>query len=67
MSRHTMLILLGILSMASPFTGLPFAWLTWFYLFIGLVTAGIGISFALERRQPVSRGASVHESVTVTS
>jgi hypothetical protein len=55
-----MLIVVGALVMLSPFSGFPLALLTWFYLFVGLVTVLIGVSFRLARRRRARKNA--HES-----
>ena len=49
MSRESMLILLGILVVLSPFLGLPLSMLAWLLPFLGLVILGIGISLRAER------------------
>lgn len=51
MSRESMLIVVGTLMILSPFAGFPLALLTWFYLFAGLLTVLIGVSFRLARRK----------------
>jgi hypothetical protein len=48
MTREQVLIVLGIIVLISPWSGLPLAWLTWILLGIGLVV--IGIAFTLIRR-----------------
>ena len=61
MSRESMLILLGILVMLSPFLGLPLSLLAWLLPFLGFVTLGIGISLRTERKRSTSPVASSHE------
>lgn len=58
MSRESMLIIVGVLLMLSPFVGLPLAILMWFYLAGGLLVALIGVSLRLRRK----RRQLVHES-----
>ncbi len=61
MSRESMLILLGILVMLSPFLGLPLSLLAWLLPFLGLVTLGIGISLRTERTRSAKPAISSHE------
>ena len=49
MSRESMLIVVGVLIVLSPFSGIPLSLLTWFYLFVGLVTLMIGVSLRIAR------------------
>lgn len=59
-----MLIVIGIVLALSPFSGFPLSWLMWFYLALGLLVAGIGISL---RPKPVRRAENVHEASPVLS
>lgn len=64
MSRESILIVVGVLLMVSPFVGLPLAILMWFYLALGLLIALIGTSLRLRKK----RRHTVHEaSQTVLS
>lgn len=58
MSRESILIVVGILLMVSPFIGLPLSILMWFYLAFGLLIASIGASLRLRKK----RRALVHEA-----
>ncbi|MEK7511148.1 MAG: hypothetical protein AAB582_02850 [Patescibacteria group bacterium] len=59
MSRESMLIIVGVLLMLSPFVGLPLAILMWFYLAGGLLIALIGVSLRMRRkRRPIVHEAS---------
>ncbi|HYF28811.1 MAG TPA: hypothetical protein VEA36_00395 [Candidatus Paceibacterota bacterium] len=58
MSRESLLMVLGILIVVSPFTGLPLSLLTWFYVAAGLLIAAIGFTLRLRRR----RRAITHEA-----
>lgn len=58
MSRESILIVVGVLLMVSPFIGLPLSILMWFYLAFGLLIAGIGASLRLRKK----RRALVHEA-----
>lgn len=60
-----MLIVIGAFLMLSPFSGFPLALLTWFYLFVGLLTALIGLSFRLARKRRARRES--HEAAPVLS
>ena len=64
MSRESMLIVLGALVVLSPFSGFPLAWLTWFYLFAGLLTAAIGATLRLRRIRRARKAAMSHEAPT---
>jgi len=67
MSRESMLIVVGILVMLSPFSGFPLSLLTWLYLFIGLVIVGIGISFRLAHRRRAKKNQTIHEAASTIS
>lgn len=58
MSRESILIVIGVLLMVSPFIGLPLSILMWFYLAFGLLIAGIGASLRLRKK----RRAPAHEA-----
>lgn len=58
MSRESLLIIVGLLLMLSPFVGLPLALLMWFYLAVGLAVALVGASLRLRRK----RKQLVHEA-----
>lgn len=64
MSRESILIVVGMVLMVSPFVGLPLSILMWFYLALGLLIALIGTSLRLRKK----RRNTVHEaSQTVLS
>jgi uncharacterized membrane protein len=50
MSRESILILLGVLFILSPFVGLPLYVLAWVLPALGLAVAGIGVSLRSRRR-----------------
>lgn len=53
MSRESLLIILGIVIMASPFLGIPLALLMWFYLAAGFLVAVIGATLRVRtKRRP---------------
>lgn len=52
MSRESILILLGILTILAPFSGLPISWLESILPVIGLAVAALG--FSMRRRAPSS-------------
>jgi hypothetical protein len=54
MTREYVLMLLGILVLVSPWSGLPLAWLTWFLLAVGLAVVGIGFTLARRKAAPPS-------------
>lgn len=58
MSRESILIVVGVLLMVSPFIGLPLSILMWFYLAFGLLIVGIGASLRLRKK----RRTVVHEA-----
>ncbi|MEK7100072.1 MAG: hypothetical protein AAB883_02970 [Patescibacteria group bacterium] len=64
MSRESMLIVLGIVTILSPFSGFPSSWLMWFYLFAGLVVTVIGVTLRLARTRRARKPVSVHEAAT---
>jgi hypothetical protein len=49
MSRESILILLGILTILAPFSGLPLSWLEFILPAIGLAVAALGYSFRAPR------------------
>lgn len=51
MSRESLLIVVGIVVMASPFLGIPLALLMWFYLATGFIVAVIGATLRLKKRR----------------
>jgi len=53
-----MLVVIGVLLMVSPFTGIPLSALMWFYLTLGLLVTLIGVSLRLRKK----RRSLVHES-----
>ena len=42
MSFEATLILLGVLIAILPFVGIPYSWLMWFILLLGIAVAGVG-------------------------
>ncbi|MES2226104.1 MAG: hypothetical protein V4480_04845 [Patescibacteria group bacterium] len=44
MKRETILIILGVLIVLSPWSGLPLAWLSWVLPVLGLAVAAIGFT-----------------------
>lgn len=57
-----MLIVLGALTLLSPFSGLPMTILTWILPLLGLAVVAVGVSY---RRQPATRVP--HEASLSTS
>lgn len=62
MSRSLMLIVLGALTLLSPFSGLPMSILTWILPLFGLAIVAVGVSY---RRQATTRVP--HEASLSTS
>jgi hypothetical protein len=58
MSRESILVIVGILLMVSPFVGLPLSILMWLYLALGLLVSLIGVTLRLRKK----RRASIHEA-----
>lgn len=56
MTRAHLVILLGLLTMLSPFLGLPYSWLMVLVPLLGLATIGCGI--ALRPKRPVLEARS---------
>ncbi|MBA3789265.1 hypothetical protein H0X32_02640 [Patescibacteria group bacterium] len=49
MKRESFLVLLGVLIILSPFSGLPLSWLTWVLLCMGVIVVIIGITLRRDR------------------
>jgi hypothetical protein len=49
MSREATLILIGLLVIVSPFSGLPVSWLQWLLPVLGIIVAVIGYSLRMEK------------------
>ncbi|MBI3572106.1 hypothetical protein HY091_01055 [Candidatus Kaiserbacteria bacterium] len=49
MSRSSSLIVLGVLTMLTPFSGLPSAFRTFLTLLVGAIALGIGVAERAER------------------
>lgn len=62
MSRNSTLILLGILIVLVPFSGLPMAFRTFLAVILGACVAGIGV--ALRSREARNRRQSAEASVS---
>jgi hypothetical protein len=60
MSRENILILLGLLVMLAPFSGLPISWLEFILPIIGLAVGAIGYSF-----RPRSEPSATTETVSL--
>ncbi|HRH24401.1 MAG TPA: hypothetical protein PK109_02325 [Candidatus Paceibacterota bacterium] len=65
MARSSILILLGILVLLTPYLGLPYAWLMVLLPILGLCVLLIGITLRGKRRAPVIAPESyeTHSSV----
>lgn len=50
MKREKVLIVLGVLVLLSPWSGLPLTWLTWILLIIGAAVSAIGYSLWRKNR-----------------
>ncbi|MGE5541251.1 MAG: hypothetical protein ACM3TU_03150 [Bacillota bacterium] len=56
MTRSHILILIGILTLLAPFSGLPISWLEFVLPVFGLIVAGVGYSYrASKELLPESR------------
>lgn len=62
MSRALMLIVLGVLVMLSPFSGLPMSILTWILPVFGLIAIAVGVSYKRERAQRDRVASSTYEA-----
>lgn len=51
MSRESVLVLLGLLIVLSPFVGLPLEILAWILPVLGFAVAGIGVALRSRRRK----------------
>lgn len=51
MSRESVLIVLGLLVVLSPFIGLPLEILAWVLPVLGLIVVGIGVALRSRRRK----------------
>jgi len=49
MSRESVLILLGVLTVFAPFSGLPVSWLAWILPVLGVCVVIIGVSLKLQQ------------------
>lgn len=62
MSRALMLLILGILVMLAPFSGLPMSILAWILPVLGALVLAIGVSYKRERRtrpEPIAHEPSL--------
>jgi hypothetical protein len=59
MSRTSLLIILGILVVLTPFSGLPLSWLSWILPIIGLIVIVIGVSLHRRHRESAAANTSV--------
>ncbi len=50
MSRESILIVLAILIIVSPYCGLPFSWLAWILPLLGFFVLIIGVSLRRDRK-----------------
>ncbi|MBU6323819.1 MAG: hypothetical protein KGI41_03715 [Patescibacteria group bacterium] len=62
MSSGSVLILLGVLILLAPFSGLPFSWLTLVLLVIAVVVIGIGINVRTKKAPPAAATAAAPET-----
>ena len=60
MSRDGLLITLGVLTALAPFSGVPFSWLTWFFVLVGILVALVGL-LSRARRVNAARASSERE------
>lgn len=51
MKRESLLIVVGVLLILSPFLGLPYTWLMVIVPILALVVVGIGVSMRLPKRE----------------
>jgi hypothetical protein len=59
MPRESILILLGVFIALSPFVGLPYSWLMWFVLVLGLLVIAQGISLRAKKQKAPPREVTV--------
>lgn len=50
MSRESILVVLAVFIIVSPYVGLPLAWLSWILPVLGLFVLIIGVSLRRERK-----------------
>lgn len=67
MSRPTMLIVLGVMVLLAPFSGLPMAILTWILPLLGLVVLAIGISMHREQKASIAARTPSHETTVISA
>lgn len=71
MSAESTLILFGLLTIVTPFLGLPHKWYGYIFSIIGLVVLGIGISLRMRVRthsqnQPMQGSQSESPEISAT-
>lgn len=59
MTRERVLMILGVLVLISPWSGLPLAWLAWILPAIGLIVVGIGLTLRGRSKPPLAQPPSV--------
>ncbi len=55
MSRESILIILGVLVLIAPWSGLPLAWLEWILPILGLAIVFTGVTLRMRAKDTSSR------------